>query len=127
GEGAGVGVVRGERSEKEKYDMDEWAALLAAWAAMGECIPPSLAMLVLGSVTSLSVAALFAAGLLPAAVIALCLMALIWFMSPRRSPTARTTSLGRLALGAIIPFTMPVFLFAGLLLAFATPTAVSAF
>ena len=87
--------------------------MLAASAAMGECIPPSLAMLVLGSVTSLSVAALFAGGLIPAAVIALCLMALIWFMSPAKSRSQRSATMGRLALGAVIPFTMPVFLFAG--------------
>src|SRR5207342_2325916 len=75
----------------------------------------------------LSVAALFAGGLIPAAVIALCLMLLIYVMSPRRAAPVRTTRLHRLALGAIIPFTMPVFLFAGILLGFATPTEVSAF
>ena len=124
---AAVGLVMRDMLEKEKYDMDQSAALLAASAAMGECIPPSLAMLVLGSVTSLSVAALFAGGLIPAAVIALCLMALIWFASPRKERQARSTHMGRLALGAVIPFTMPVFLFAGILLGFATPTEVSAF
>jgi len=124
---AAVGLVMRDMLEKEKYDMDQSAALLAASAAMGECIPPSLAMLVLGSVTSLSVAALFAGGLIPAAVIALCLMALIWFASPRRTTYRRPPHMGRLAAGAIIPFTMPVFLFAGILLGFATPTEVSAF
>jgi len=124
---AAVGLVMRDMLEKEKYDMDQSAALLAASAAMGECIPPSLAMLVLGSVTSLSVAALFAGGLIPAAVIALCLMALIWFASPRKVRQPRSTHMGRLALGAVIPFTMPVFLFAGILLGFATPTEVSAF
>jgi tripartite ATP-independent transporter DctM subunit len=124
---AAVGLVMRDMLEKEEYDLDQSAALLAASAAMGECIPPSLAMLVLGSVTSLSVAALFAGGLIPAAVIALCLMLLIWFMSPRRTRAPRTVRLGRLALGAVIPFSMPVFLFAGILLGFATPTEVSAF
>lgn len=124
---AAVGLVMRKMLEKEKYDLDQSAALLAASAAMGECIPPSLAMLVLGSVTSLSVAALFAGGLVPAAVIALCLMALIWFASPRRAKTTGSVPIGRLALGAVIPFSMPVFLFTGILLGFATPTEVSAF
>src|SRR5581483_4192300 len=91
---AAVGLVMRDMLEKEEYDMDQAAALLAASAAMGECIPPSLAMLVLGSVTSLSVAALFAGGLIPAAVIALCLMALIALTAPRR-PRAQ----GRAGLG----------------------------
>jgi tripartite ATP-independent transporter DctM subunit len=125
---AAVGLVMRDMLEKEKYDIDQSAALLAASAAMGECIPPSLAMLVLGSVTSLSVAALFAAGLIPAAVIAICLMALIWFLTPRRSsPHPAKSNVGRLAVAALIPFSMPVLLFAGILLGFATPTEVSAF
>jgi len=124
---AAVGLVMRDMLEEEQYDLDQSAALLAASAAMGECIPPSLAMLVLGSVTSLSVAALFAGGLIPAAVIALCLMVLIWATSPRRDRPVRSTRMDRLALGALIPFTMPVFLFAGILLGFATPTEVSAF
>jgi tripartite ATP-independent transporter DctM subunit len=125
---AAVGLVMRDMLEKEKYDVDDSAALLAASAAMGECIPPSLAMLVLGSVTSLSVAALFAAGLIPAAVIAVCLMVLIWLRTPRRSPSGVSgPSMRRLALGALLPFSMPVMLFAGILLGFATPTEVSAF
>jgi tripartite ATP-independent transporter DctM subunit len=125
---AAVGLVMRDMLEKEKYDVDDSAALLAASAAMGECIPPSLAMLVLGSVTSLSVAALFAAGLIPAAVIAVCLMILIWLRTPRRSPSGVTgPTKRRLLLGALLPFSMPVMLFAGILLGFATPTEVSAF
>ena len=109
----------------------EAAAVLAASAAMGECVPPSIAMLVLGSVTSLSIGALFAAGLLPAAVIALCLMALIWFRA-LRSGNRRSVDIGRghhlkLALDAVIPASMPVFLFAGIFTGFATPTELSAF
>ena len=125
---AAVGLVMRDMLEKEKYDVDDSAALLAASAAMGECIPPSLAMLVLGSATSLSVAALFAAGLIPAAVIAVCLMILIWLRTPRRSPSGISGPRKRhLLLGALLPFSMPVMLFAGILLGFATPTEVSAF
>ncbi len=43
--------------------------MLAASAAMGETIPPSIAMLVLGSVTPISIGTLFIAGILPAVVI----------------------------------------------------------
>ena len=125
---AAVGLVMRDMLEEEKYDVDKSAALLASSAAMGECIPPSLAMLVLGSVTSLSVAALFAAGVLPAAVIALCLMFLIWLTSPPRPPARPGRArVGRLAFAALIPLSVPALLFAGILLGFATPTEVSAF
>jgi tripartite ATP-independent transporter DctM subunit len=88
-------------------------------------------MLVLGSVTSLSVGALFAAGLIPAAVIALCLMLLIYVRAARmKVRPVVTLGLRRhvhLATSAIIPASMPVFLFGGIFTGFATPTEVSAF
>lgn len=128
---AAVGLVMRDMLENEGYDAAEAAAVLASSAAMGECVPPSIAMLVLGSVTSLSVGALFAAGLIPAAVIALCLMLLIYVRAARMDvKPAVTLGLRRhvhLATDAIIPASMPVFLFGGIFTGFATPTEVSAF
>jgi tripartite ATP-independent transporter DctM subunit len=51
----------------------ELVSLLAASAAMSETIPPSLVLITIGSVTGVSIAALFTGGLLPAAVLALAL------------------------------------------------------
>ena len=48
-------------------------SLLAASGAMSETIPPSLVLITIGSVTGVSIAALFTGGLLPAAVLALAL------------------------------------------------------
>ncbi|MGH7051093.1 MAG: TRAP transporter large permease, partial [Acetobacteraceae bacterium] len=127
---AAVGAVMRDMLNHEHISDAEGAAVLAASAAMGETVPPSIAMLVLGSITSLSIAALFIGGLLPAAVIALCLMVLIWFRA-RRDPVRRRWIGGRVllrtALGAALPLGMPVMLFAGILLGIATPTEVSAF
>jgi len=128
---AAVGLVMRNMLDEEGYERGEAAAVLAASAAMGECVPPSLAMLVLGSVTSLSMSALFAAGLLPAAVIAVCVMALVFFRSRGkvRQPGRRVSpaALVRLGWQAILPFSMPVLLFYGIFSGFATPTEVSAF
>ena len=73
------------------YDMSEAAAVLAASAAAGETVPPSIAMLVFGSITSLSIAALFAAGVLPAAVISVGLMATAYLLARQTSPAGRRT------------------------------------
>lgn len=51
----------------------ELVSLLAASGAMCETIPPSLVLITVGSVTGVSIASLFAAGLLPAAVMAVAL------------------------------------------------------
>ena len=51
----------------------ELVSLLAASGAMSETIPPSLVLIIIGSVTSVSIAALFAGGMLPALVLAIVL------------------------------------------------------
>jgi tripartite ATP-independent transporter DctM subunit len=104
--------------------------VLAASAVMGETVPPSIAMLVLGSITNLSVAALFIGGLAPAAVIAICLMALIWVRARKsgvRHPWVGGRALLHAGMAAILPLGLPIMLFAGILLGVATPTEVSAF
>src|SRR5215467_13545784 len=74
---AAVGTVMRDQL-RERHGAAEGAAVLAASAIMGETVPPSIAMLIVGSITSVSVGAMFIGGLVPAAVMALCLMALIY-------------------------------------------------
>jgi len=128
---AAVGSVMRDMLERERISVAEGTAVLAVSAAMGETVPPSIAMLILGSISSLSIAALFIAGIVPAAVIAVCLMVLIYLRARRAGGVAlRRASLGamtRAGLGAILPLLMPAMLFAGILLGYATPTEVSAF
>jgi tripartite ATP-independent transporter DctM subunit len=59
----------------------ELAALLASSSAMSETIPPSLVLITIGSVTNVSITALFTGGLLPAAVAALALVVMSWYRS----------------------------------------------
>ena len=53
----------------------ELVALLASAGAMSETVPPSLVLITIGTVTSVSIAALFTGGLLPGIVLALALAA----------------------------------------------------
>ena len=102
--------------------------MLAASAAMGETIPPSIAMLVLGSVTPISIGTLFIAGLLPAVVIALSLMLLIYVLArrgPRREPVQIEASRLRAIPGAVLPLIMPVAMVMAIKFGIATPTEAS--
>jgi len=54
-------------------------ALLAATGAQTETIPPSIVLITIGSVTGVSIAALFSGGLLPAVVLGLALCAVVWW------------------------------------------------
>jgi len=127
---AAVGTVMRDELTQH-HGAGEGAAVLAASAIMGETVPPSIAMLIVGSITNLSIAALFIAGFIPAVVMALCLMGLIWVRA-RRAGTQRiarvpTRSMLKAALVAIPPLLMPVILLVGILAGIATPTEVGAF
>jgi TRAP-type C4-dicarboxylate transport system permease large subunit len=61
-------------------------ALLAATGAQTETIPPSLVLITIGSVTGVSIAALFTGGLLPGMVLAITLSALVWWQYRAEDP-----------------------------------------
>ena len=126
---AAVGTVMRDEL-RERHGAAEGAAVLASAAIMGETVPPSVAMLIVGSITNVSVAAMFIGGIIPAAVIAVCLAALI-FVRARRAgapklPRAPLQSVVRAGLGAVLPILMPGFLLGGILSGLATPTEVAA-
>lgn len=124
-----VGSVMREELAKKGYKMEDGAAVLAASTAMSETIPPSIAMLVLGSVVPISIGSMFIAGLLPAAVLAFLLMLLVYINAVRHPTATVTRAQGseRLsaALGAILPLLMPAILIIGIKFGVATPTEVS--
>jgi tripartite ATP-independent transporter DctM subunit len=116
---------------REHHGDDEGAAVLAASAIMGETVPPSIAMLIVGSITNVSVAAMFIGGLIPAAVMAIALMLLIWLRSRRaeseRIARAPFSQMLRAGLGAALPLCLPGMLLGGILAGLATPTEIASF
>lgn len=126
---AAVGTVMRDEL-RERHSAAEGTAVLAAAAVMGETVPPSIAMLIVGSITSVSVGAMFIGGLIPAAVMAICLMVLIYVRARSsgapRTPRASAAVIARAGFGAILPLLMPASLLAGILFGIATPTEISA-
>ena len=70
---AAVAPVLFPEMKKRGANEGEMIALLAASGAMSETIPPSIVLIVIGSVTSVSIAGLFTAGLVPGLFLALVL------------------------------------------------------
>ena len=126
-----VGLPMNRKLAEHGYEPEERAAILAASAAMAESVPPSIALILLGSATAISPGALFIAGVLPAATIGVMLMITVrirasfakWTPTPRapRSVIVRT---GR---RAILPLMIPVILIGGIIGGAGTPTEVSTF
>ncbi len=104
-------------------------ALLAATGAQTETIPPSLVLITIGSVTGVSIAALFTGGLLPAIVLAVGLCAVVWWRYRREdlSHVQRATKreIGRSFLIAIPAIALPFVIRAAVVEGVATATEVS--
>jgi tripartite ATP-independent transporter DctM subunit len=107
----------------------ELVALLASSGAMSETIPPSLVLLTIGSVTGVSIAALFTGGLLPAAIGALALGIVTAIRAPQEDLTGvrklKFPEVMKLLLIALPALVLPFLIRAAVVEGVATATEVS--
>jgi tripartite ATP-independent transporter DctM subunit len=104
-------------------------ALLSATGAQTETIPPSIVLITIGSVTGVSIAALFTGGLLPAVVVGAFLCAVVWWRY-RREDLSRVRrfsrgEIGRFLLAALPAIALPFVIRAAVVEGVATATEVS--
>ena len=102
-------------------------ALLAATGAQTETIPPSLILITIGTVTGVSIAALFTGGLLPGLVVGLILCGVTWRRAGgvERLPRARATAIRRSFVVAIPALILPFVIRGAVVWGIATATEVS--
>jgi tripartite ATP-independent transporter DctM subunit len=104
-------------------------ALLAATGAQTETIPPSLVLITIGSVTGVSISALFTGGLLPGVVLAITLSALVWWRYRREDLShvkkARAGEVARTFVIALPALALPFVIRAAVVEGIATATEVS--
>jgi tripartite ATP-independent transporter DctM subunit len=126
---AAVGTTLKGMLKEQGYDPAESGAVLSAAGIMGETIPPSLVMMVLASITTLSVATFFVAGVVPAAVLGLCLMFLINRRAKKydwpRCPAVSWPDRMKLTVRALPALMVPTILIIGIVGGIATTTEVS--
>jgi tripartite ATP-independent transporter DctM subunit len=126
---AAVAPVLFPDMERRGQKRTSMISLLATSGAMAETIPPSLVLIIIGSVTGVSIQAMFTAGLLPAFVISLLLVAVALWDAKRENATlsqrAPLRVIGRAFFvaipGLILPLVIRYFVVAGI----ATATEVS--
>jgi tripartite ATP-independent transporter DctM subunit len=108
------------------YRAELAVSVVAAASAMGVLVPPCLLMVVLASLTDLSIAALFMAGFLPAAAMAVFLLALIYVQARRenlpREPRPSWREVARACARGLLPLVAPVIILGGILAGIVTPT-----
>ncbi|WP_118138238.1 TRAP transporter large permease [Oceanicella sp. SM1341] len=78
---AGLGQVELKAMADKGYDPDFSAAITAASSTIGPVFPPSIPFVLYSSLTGVSVAKLFLAGVVPGLLMALALMVAVWVMA----------------------------------------------
>jgi len=112
------------------YRAEDAASLISAGTAMGMLVPPAIFMIVISAVTNQSAVALFLAGFIPAATMALCLCLLVLIQAhilgwPRDTrPSWR--NLLRALREAAVPLVVPVVILGGFYLGAFTATEAGA-
>jgi C4-dicarboxylate transporter DctM subunit len=115
-----VGGVLGPAMIERGYRRGLVASLLASAGAIGPIIPPSIIMIVYGSITDLSIGALFLGGFAPGILIGMGLMGITYiysFMYPEMSRGARMGwgELRRAAWRAAPSLMLPIVVIGGIL------------
>jgi len=126
---AAVAPVLFPEMKKRGAKEGDLVALLSATGAQTETIPPSIVLITIGSVTGVSIAALFTGGLLPGLVLAATLVAVVWAryrhedLSGVRRASRR--EIGRAFLIAVPAIALPFIIRAAVVEGIATATEVS--
>jgi tripartite ATP-independent transporter DctM subunit len=104
-------------------------ALLAATGAQTETIPPSIVLITIGSVTGVSITALFTGGMVPGLVLAVTLCALVWwrYRGEDLSHVARSSgrAIGKALVVAVPALALPFVIRFAVVEGIATATEVS--
>jgi len=126
----GLGRIEIDAMRKKGFSAPFAAAVTSSSAIVGPIFPPSIPLIIYGTVTGVSVIQLLLGGILPGLLCVAMLMLMTWWLAKRRKypRAARWPSRGELwrdlkpAFPAIVA---PVILIAGMLLGWFTPTEIA--
>jgi len=126
---AAIAPVLFPEMQKRGAKPGDLVALLSATGAQTETIPPSIVLITIGSVTGVSIAALFTGGMLPAVVLGAALCFVVWWRC-RGEDLSNVTrypkrEIAKLALVAAPAIALPFVIRAAVVEGVATATEVS--
>lgn len=123
---ASIGGMMIPGMKRAGYPADFSAAVTAASATVGPMIPPSVPMIIVGSLSGISVGRMFLAGAVPGILLGLAMMVTCYIIAVRRGfphhPWAGLGELARAFGGAFWALAMTALIIGGLLTGIATPT-----
>ena len=116
---AGIGKVLIPAMINEGFDEDFSVSITAASATIGPIIPPSIVMVVYGSMTNLSIGKLFLAGFVPGVLIGLVFLVISYLFAIKRGytkkPRATLKELLAAFKAAFFSLLAPVIIFGGII------------
>ena len=124
----GLGVIEMKAMRDNGYDDAFSAAVTSASSVIGPIFPPSIPLIIYGSVASVSVAKLFMGGVLPGLLMGLALMILVFIFAVKRGyerTPLRLKVLWESFKGSILSLITPLIILAGFTTGWVTPTEAS--
>ena len=123
---AGLGTIEIEAMKKEKYPAPFSAAVTAASSTVGTIMPPSLGFVVYGAMTGTSVGALFLAGFIPAIIMTIAMMGVVFVIAKKQKfPVEKRATLKEMWVSfreAFFPLLSPIIILGGITTGIVTPT-----
>lgn len=126
---ASIGNIMIPAMKKEGYDPKYAVAISASSSLVGPIIPPSLPMIIVGTLTGLSVGKLFVAGILPGIMLGLGMMIIVYIIAKKRNYPIQKRSTLKESIKAFVngiwSIIMVFIILFGILGGFFTPTEAS--
>lgn len=123
---AGLGRIEIKAMTKAGYSRAFSAAVTAASSCIGPIIPPSILMVLYGSMSEVSIPALFVGGLVPGLLLGLFMMVYVYFAAKKEGVEPEPRASLRDIAGSFVrnapPLATPVVILAGLVFGIVTPT-----
>ncbi len=126
---ASIGSVLIPAMKKQGYDADFSAAVTSSSSTIGPIIPPSLPLIIVGTLASVSIGDLFLAGAIPGVLLGIGLMIAVYIISVKRKypkgEKQKLSVIGKSFMDAFWALMMTVVIMYGILGGYFTPTEAS--
>jgi len=123
---AATGSILIPEMEKQGYDKGFSSAVIAAAATVGPIIPPSVPLVLYGSIAEVSVGRLFLGGAVPGLLMGLSMMTITYFIAKRKNyPTSQRATVRQILKAlwdALLAMLAPIAIVGGIVTGYATAT-----